>query len=70
MFAIRITYLMGRVYSAQFDDGDAKAEPEWPPHPSRFLSALVSAWGEGGAEAELRPALEWLERQRPRNSCW
>lgn len=65
MFAIRITYLMGRVYSAQFDDGDAKAEPEWPPHPSRFFSALVSAWGEGGAEAELRPALEWLERQRP-----
>lgn len=56
---------MGRVYSAQFADGDRKAEPEWPPHPSRFFSALVSAWGEGGAEAELRPALEWLERQGP-----
>ena len=65
MFAIRITYLTGRVYSAQYDDGDVKAEPEWPPHPSRFFSALVSAWGEGGAEAELRPALEWLERQQP-----
>ncbi len=54
---------MGRVYSAAFEDGDGKAEPEWPPHPSRLFSALTAAWGDGGAEEELRPALEWLEQQ-------
>lgn len=63
MFAIRVTYLMARVYSAVFDDGDSKLIPEWPPHPSRLFSALVAAWGDGGAEEELRPALEWIERQ-------
>ena len=63
MFALRVTYLTGRVYSAVFDDGDAKARPEWPPHPSRLFSALVAAWGEGGAEKELQPALQWLEEQ-------
>jgi CRISPR-associated protein Csb2 len=65
VFALRVTYLTGRVYSAVFDDGDDKREPEWPPHPSRLFSALVSAWGEGGGEDELRPALEWLEQQGP-----
>lgn len=65
MFVIRVTYLTGRVYSAEFDDGDSKVEPEWPPHPSRLYSALVSAWSEGGGEEELRPALEWIERQEP-----
>jgi CRISPR-associated protein Csb2 len=58
-----VSYLVGRVYSARFEDGDLKDEPEWPPHPSRLFSALTSAWGEGGAEEELRGALEWLERQ-------
>ena len=64
MLTLRVTYLMGRVYSAAFDDGDAKAVPEWPPHPSRLFSALTGAWGEGGAEVELRGALEWLEQQK------
>ena len=50
MFVLRVTYLMGRVYSAAFDDGDDKREPEWPPHPSRLFSALVAAWGDSGAE--------------------
>jgi len=63
MFAIRVTYLMGRVYSAVFDDGDSKVEAEWPPHPSRLFSALVSAWGDGGAEEELKVGLEWIENQ-------
>jgi len=63
VLALRVTYLMGRVYSAMFEDGDGKAEPEWPPHPSRLFSALTAAWGEGGSEEELRTALEWLERQ-------
>lgn len=65
MFALRVTYLMGRVYSAAFDDGDDKREPEWPPHPSRLFSALVAAWGDGGAEENLKPGLEWLEQQGP-----
>lgn len=65
MLVLRVSYLMGRVYSAVFDDGDSKLRPEWPPHPSRLFSALVSAWGDGGAEPELVPALEWLERQPP-----
>jgi CRISPR-associated protein Csb2 len=65
MFALRVTYLMGRVYSAEFDDGDLKSRHEWPPHPSRLYSALVAAWAEGGAEPELRAALEWLEIQEP-----
>jgi CRISPR-associated protein Csb2 len=63
MFALRVRYLTGRVYSAIFEDGDTKRTTEWPPHPSRLFSALVSAWGEGGAEEELRPALQWLEEQ-------
>jgi len=63
VFALRVTYLTGRVYSAMFEDGDEKLEPEWPPHPSRLFSALVAAWAEGGGEEELRPALEWLEAQ-------
>ena len=65
MFAIRVTYLTGRVYSAEFDDGDLKSQPEWPPHPSRLLSALVAAWGDSGADPKLRPALEWIEKQDP-----
>ncbi|MGA2724212.1 MAG: type I-U CRISPR-associated protein Csb2 [Bryobacteraceae bacterium] len=69
MFALRVTYLMGRVYSAVFDDGDDKREPEWPPHPSRLFSALVAAWGDGGAEEELRPALKWLEEQAAPAIC-
>ena len=65
MLAIRATYLMGRVYSSVFQDGDSKVEAEWPPHPSRLFSSLVSAWGDGGEEEELRPALEWIEQQNP-----
>lgn len=65
MVAIRVTYLMGRVYSSILQDGDSKVEVEWPPHPSRLFSSMVSAWGDGGAEEELRPALAWIERQNP-----
>jgi CRISPR-associated protein Csb2 len=65
MFALRVTYLMGRVYSTRFEDGDKKNEPEWPPHPSRLFSALVAAWGDGGAEEELKPGLEWFEESTP-----
>jgi CRISPR-associated protein Csb2 len=56
---------MGRVYSAVFDDGDDKREPEWPPHPSRLFSALVAAWGDGGGDEELKSGLEWIGQQGP-----
>jgi len=65
MLALRVTYLTGRVYASEFHDGDLKNSVEWPPHPSRLFSALVSAWGEGGAEPELVPVLEWIERRPP-----
>ena len=65
MLALRVRYLTGRVYAAEFDDGDAKRKVEWPPHPSRLYSALVSAWAVGGAEPELIPVLEWLEKSPP-----
>jgi CRISPR-associated protein Csb2 len=65
MLALRVQYLTGRVYAAEFDDGDAKGKVEWPPHPSRLYSALVSAWAEGGAKPELIPVLEWLEESPP-----
>src|ERR1035438_5286547 len=65
MFTLRVTYLMGRVYSAVFDDGDDKREPEWPPHPSRLFSALVAAWGDGGGDEELKSGLEWIGQQGP-----
>ncbi len=61
MFGLRVTYLTGRVSASDFDDGDLKQQVEWPPHPSRLFSALVAAWGEGGGERELLPALAWLE---------
>jgi hypothetical protein len=36
MFALRVTYLTGRVYCSRFEDGDEKLAPEWPPHPGRL----------------------------------
>lgn len=65
MLCIRIDYLTGRVYSAQFEDGDRKLNAEWPPHPSRLFSALVAAWGEAGQDPGERRVLEWLEQQPP-----
>jgi len=61
MFALRITFLMGRAYLARFEDGDEKRAPEWPPHPGRLFSALVAAWGETGGCPEEERALRWLE---------
>lgn len=69
MFTLRVTYLMGRVYSAAFDDGDDKREPEWPPHPSRLFSALVAAWGDSGGEEVLKSGLEWIGQQGAPTIC-
>jgi CRISPR-associated protein Csb2 len=65
MFAIRVTFLMGRAYLARFEDGDEKRASEWPPHPGRLFSALVAAWGETGSCPDEQRALRWLE-ERPR----
>lgn len=61
MFAIRVNFLTGRVYSSRLEDGDNKQEPEWPPHPSRLFSALVAAWGDRGCDEWERRAIEWIE---------
>ena len=65
MLVIRAEYLTGRVYSSNFADGDRKKEPEWPPHPARLFSALVSAWGETDKDNDGRIVLEWLEQLPP-----
>jgi CRISPR-associated protein Csb2 len=65
MIAFRIEYLTGAVRAADFATGNAKSAPEWPPHPARLFSALVSAWAAAGHPEDGRRALEWLERLPP-----
>lgn len=58
MFALEVEYLMGRVLAATHHD---RRTVEWPPHPSRLVSALVAAYKECELGDEARTALEWLE---------
>jgi len=46
-----------------------ESKPEWPPHPARLFSALVSEYYRRGfdGDREKREALEWLQRQDPPN---
>jgi CRISPR-associated protein Csb2 len=60
VLAIEVEYLLNRVYAGDFQE---RARPEWPPHPARLYSALVSAHFETGPSDATRSALEWLERQ-------
>src|SRR5579883_849700 len=69
MLALRVTYLMGRVYSASFDDGDAKAEPEWLPHPSRLFSALTAAWGTEEPRTNCGPRSNGSNNRTLRRFC-
>ena len=62
MFSIGVEYLLGRAVAATSDDRNL---PEWPPHPGRLFMALVHGWGETGADAGQRQALEWLESLGP-----
>lgn len=56
--ALRIEYLTGRCTATSYNDRYAA---EWPPHPARVFSALVSAWAGGDPQDEdERAALEWL----------
>ncbi len=65
MLAFQITYLRGVVSAADFSAGRNKDKVEWPPHPDRFFSALVQAWGDLGEPDSGRQALHWLERAGP-----
>jgi CRISPR-associated protein Csb2 len=60
VLAIEVEYLLNRVYAGDFQE---RGRPEWPPHPARLYSALVSAHFETGPSDATRSALEWLERQ-------
>lgn len=63
MLVIDIHFLARRYAAASHYD---RQEAEWPPHPARLFSALVAAHHEtGGANAEERQALLWLEAQAP-----
>jgi len=64
MLAIRIDLLTGRYAATAYND---REQVEWPPHPARLFSALLSTWAEGApgaaeGDAELA-ALRWLEEQ-------
>lgn len=58
MFAFAVHYLSGRSYATDYRD---RERPEWPPHPARFFSAMVSALYESRLGQEARTALLWLE---------
>jgi len=63
MLAVEVELLTGRYTATQYDDRDA---PEWPPHPARLFSALVSSWADADEpDVAERAVLEWLEDQAP-----
>lgn len=62
MLAIEVEFLLGRSYCGSARN---RNEPEWPPHPARLFSALVSAYHEVRLGEPARQALEWLEAQEP-----
>jgi CRISPR-associated protein Csb2 len=64
MLVMEVTFPHGRCYAARSDAPDC---PEWPPHPSRLLSALTAAAciGRDEPDATAREALMWLEQQEP-----
>ncbi|HVX23557.1 MAG TPA: type I-U CRISPR-associated protein Csb2 [Acidimicrobiales bacterium] len=59
MLAIEVTLLTGRYVATRSNDRD---RPEWPPHPARLFSAMVSAYADREVpDGEERLALEWFE---------
>ncbi|EPH07275.1 CRISPR-associated protein/csb2, dpsyc system protein [Propionibacterium sp. oral taxon 192 str. F0372] len=54
MLTIEVNFLTGRYVASAHDDRD---EPEWPPHPARLFSALVSAWATAPAVSDEEEAL-------------
>jgi CRISPR-associated protein Csb2 len=74
MFALAVDLLAGRYVATAHND---RARAEWPPHPARLFSALVSALPDDveGLDSELdlramEAGLRWLEAQpAPAMSC-
>lgn len=63
MFAIEVELLTNRYAATVHND---RSRAEWPPHPTRFFSALVAALHEHEpVDAGEREALLWLEVQPP-----
>lgn len=59
MLAIEVTLLAGRYGATRYN---ARDEAEWPPHPGRLFSAMVSTWADSDApDPDERASLEWLE---------
>lgn len=60
-FAIEVNLLTGRYVATSHND---RRRSEWPPHPARLFSALVSTWADADEpDLEERRALEWIEHQ-------
>ena len=60
-FAIEVNFLTGRYVATAYND---RRRSEWPPHPARLFSAMVSAWGDAERpDLNERRALEWIENQ-------
>ena len=60
-FAIEVNFLTTRYVATAHND---RRRWEWPPHPARLFSALVSAWADvDQPDPAERQALEWLENQ-------
>jgi CRISPR-associated protein Csb2 len=67
MLAIEVEFLTGRYAATAHND---RGRAEWPPHPSRFFSALVAALHDrDDIDQSERAALLWLEQQNP-PSLW
>jgi len=63
MLAVRLELMTGHYVATRFND---RNRAEWPPHPARLFSAMVSTWADAEPPnpAERR-ALEWLESLPP-----
>jgi len=59
---IVVSFLTGRYVATSHND---RRKSEWPPHPARLFSALVSTWVEDGCESTELAALKWIESQNP-----
>lgn len=60
-FAIEVNLLTGRYVATAYND---RQRSEWPPHPARLFSAMVSVWGDAEKpDRRERRALEWIENQ-------
>ncbi len=59
MLAVALDLLTGRYGATEYND---RGRAEWPPHPARLFSALVSTWADAEQpDHEERAALLWLE---------